>query len=187
MRKSALLQGVIVLSAVLALASPAFSAQKASGGGKSRAAVRAFAQTTFDTLKSLEGDWQGKAYGDDKPPVILRYKVTQQGTVVMETFAPGTKAEMITMYHMNDDKLVLTHYCAAGNQPNMTMSPARSKAGNISFAYAGASNLLPSTDTYMHNGSIHVIDADHLETNWTTYKAGKLLDSQKVAFERVKQ
>src|SRR5579883_3440161 len=78
----------------------------------------------FESLKKLAGDWVqiGK---DGKPagPVVSSIRVTSAGTAVEETLFPGTAHEMVTMYHLDGGELVLTHYCALGNQPHMRLTP----------------------------------------------------------------
>ena len=48
------------------------------------------------------------------------YGVTAAGTAVMEALFPETDHEMLTVYHLEGNDLVLTHYCAMGNQPRST-------------------------------------------------------------------
>src|SRR5215471_5385768 len=85
------------------------------------AAISALAQSeakkSFDQIKSLAGTWEGK--NSQNEPLQVTFKVTSDGSAVMsEIIAP--KEDMITMFHMNGpDKLMLTHYCGAGNQPRM--------------------------------------------------------------------
>ena len=88
----------------------------------------------FDRLKSLEGTWTGRSgwdEGADKGAgeVTVIYKVTAAGSAVQETLFPGTPHEMVTMYHMDGADLMLTHYCAAGNQPRMKLEPSADPGG----------------------------------------------------------
>jgi len=86
------------------------------------------AKDAFATLKNLAGEWSGTINEKDKGPAgSVNYKVTANGSVVVETLFPGTEHEMITMYHLNGDQLMLTHYCAAANQPQMTLSKQSTK------------------------------------------------------------
>ena len=48
-------------------------------------------------------------------------RTTGGGSAVTETLFPGTAHEMMSVYHMDGDDLVLTHYCAGGNQPRMML------------------------------------------------------------------
>ena len=72
----------------------------------------------LDKLKALVGTWQGK--DKDGNPIQVSYKMVSAGTSLMETLDMAEhKESMVTVYHMNGDKVMLTHYCSMGNQPRM--------------------------------------------------------------------
>jgi hypothetical protein len=80
----------------------------------------------FEQLKMLAGSWSGSATGEGEEAeaeaemvdkVVHDFRVSAAGTVVMETMGPDSEYEMINMYHLDGDELVLTHYCSSGNQP----------------------------------------------------------------------
>ncbi len=127
----------------------------------------------FERLKSLAGTWQGQA-GDEKggPPAIVVYRVASAGSVVQETLFPGTSHEMISMYHMADGNLVLTHYCAMGNQPRMRLDTAASSAARLVFAFDGGSNFDPAKDPHVHSGVIEIA-GDALRSEWASWQGGK--------------
>ncbi len=143
------------------------------------AAAQQAAQTTvdphaaFERLKSLAGTWEGKA-GDEKagPPATVVYRVASGGSVVQETLFPGTPHEMISMYHMADGSLVMTHYCALGNQPRMKLDTRASSAGRLVFAFDGGSNFDPAKDPHIHSGVIE-IQGDALRNEWASWQGGK--------------
>src|SRR5688572_4688296 len=74
----------------------------------------------LDKLKALEGEWidVDGVFGK-KGAVAVTYRVTAGGKTVVETFPINTPGEMVTVYHMDGNDLVLTHYCSGGNQPRM--------------------------------------------------------------------
>ena len=93
-------------------------------------------------------------HGDDEHEVRVVYKVTSGGSVVVETIAPGTEHEMITVIHPDGDSLLLTHYCMLGNQPHMKAKPKSGenpKAGEnkVAFEFVKATNLASDKDMYM--------------------------------------
>ena len=88
--------------------------------------AQAPAQKSFDVMKSLTGNWEGKSSMGDS--VAVSYRSTAGGSAVIadiQSQMQGKSEEMISMIHMDGDRLMLTHYCAAGNQPRMaaTASP----------------------------------------------------------------
>jgi len=130
------------------------------------------AAQAFDRMKSLKGEWvdnSGTFGAKDKVAVV--YEVIGNGSAVMERLFRGQPHEMVSIYHLDGDQLVMNHYCAAKNQPRM-------KAGRISdkridFDFAGGSNFDPAKDTHMHNGYIEWADQDHVHGKWYGWAGGK--------------
>jgi hypothetical protein len=141
----------------------------------------------FEGIKGLAGTWEGageKGAGAEQKATVS-YRVTAGGSVVEETLFPGTPHEMVTMYHMDGEDRVLTHYCAAGNQPHMKLDAQTSTPKELHFAFAGGSNVTASS-MHMHEAKLSFIDADHLEGDWTAFKDGKALDATKLTLTRKK-
>jgi hypothetical protein len=162
----------------------------------------------FEKLKTLKGEWvevedsaaeQGEksAKGEkaekaektgDKdtsaPPAVV-YKVVSAGSAVQETLFPGTPHEMITMYHLDGPDLVLTHYCAAGNQPHMKAEKS-ANVNKLVFKFTGGTNIDPAKDGHMHDLTMTFIDADHIRSEWTFYADGKKGDTKTFELTRKK-
>lgn len=128
----------------------------------------------FETLKSLAGTWV-EADKDGKPTdkVMSVIKVTAGGSAVHETFSPGQAMEMISVYHLDGPDLVMTHYCAVGNQPRVKLDPKASTAKKLVFKFAGGTNLDPAKDMHMHDSTITIKDADHIEAGGVGWVNGK--------------
>lgn len=132
-------------------------------------------RSQFDLIKSLEGEWTGKAEGDGEThDVVIRYRVTAGGTAVEETMSPGEEHEMITMYHMDGPRLMLTHYCAAGNQPRMVAMnwEADSKIHTIRFGFSDATNLISKQTGHMHDMVMVIDGPDKVSETWTYFQDG---------------
>jgi hypothetical protein len=138
----------------------------------------------FEKMKSLAGTWQADTKGMGK--VTVTYRVVAGGSTVMETIAPGTNHEMVTMYHMDDEDLVLTHYCVLGNQPRMK-AQKDSKDGTLDFRCTGGSNMKCATDEHMHSAMFTFTDADHLTAEWGNMKGGKADHTMKFDYVRQKK
>lgn len=130
----------------------------------------------FEILKQLEGRWTG-TFGyegaEETYPVTHEFRVSGQGTVVMESMFSGTEDEMISMYHLDDGNLVMTHYCAAGNQPRMKLDPEGASAKVLPFEFVGGSNLDPAKDGHLHSGKIALADDGTIESIWTRWVGGE--------------
>jgi hypothetical protein len=102
--------------------------------------------------------------------VLLRYRLTGGGTAVEETIFPGEPFEMTTMYHLDGERLVLTHYCASGNQPHMEATK-ESTPEKMVFECTSVSNLKSPDADHMAHAEITIKDANHFSAIWTS-KAG---------------
>ena len=130
-----------VLSVLLILVPPLAVGQEKQVAGPSAA------QSAFETMKKWAGEWEGETTGGEKGRVI--YRLTGAGSALMETLAPGTPHEMVSMYHMNGPDLVMTHYCAAGNQPHLRFDPSASKPDLFVFTFVRGSNM--DVEGYAHS------------------------------------
>lgn len=161
---------------VIALMAPAASL---AGPGES-AAEQAFAK-----MKTLVGKWQGTmGEGAEGMPATVEYKLTGGGSALVETLGPGSPFEMVSIYHMDGDSLVMTHYCGAGNQPSMKFKPGKN-AKVLYFEFTKGSNMKP-TDMHMHNVTHTFVGADHVKSDWQSYANNQPGDHARFDFKRVK-
>jgi hypothetical protein len=126
------------------------------------------AAAAFERLKQLAGEWEGTAAGE---PAVVTYRVTSAGHTVIETLLPGTPHEMVTAYHLDGKSLMLTHYCAAGNQPRMKADLGK-YPDSLHFVFAGATNMKSPKDEHMHEVTLYFLDANHVRSQWVSYKNG---------------
>ena len=127
-------------------------------------------QAEFDQIKLLAGNWAGKA--TDGRPVHINYQVVSSGSAVMESIAEGAGAGMVTMYHLDGDQLMMTHYCSVGNQPRMR-ADATSTPSAIKFTFLDVTNLASPDAGRMQAHSIVWKDADHVTQYWIWREKGK--------------
>jgi len=127
------------------------------------------ARAAFERLKTLEGEWHAVTPEGD---ATITYRVAAADSVVVEHLFPGTAHEMLTVYHMDGDDLVATHYCSAGNQPRFKLEQPGESSDRLHFAFNGGSNMAPG-DGHIHEGWLHFIDADHIEAEWVFWKDQK--------------
>src|SRR5579872_2208685 len=74
------------------------------------------AAAAFARLQTLVGDWEADT---DMGKARLHYELIAGGTALVERFSAEKMPSMLTVFHFNGDRLMLTHYCEAGNQPRM--------------------------------------------------------------------
>ena len=131
------------------------------------------AQKSFDSMKSLLGNWQGKnAMGDS---VNVSYRMTAGDSAVMaeiQSQMKGKSEDMISMINMDGSRLLLTHYCAAGNQPRMqaSLSP---DGKTITFSFIDGTNMASSDTPHMKSVVFTFVDATHHTEEWHFALPGK--------------
>ena len=136
----------------------------------------------FEKLKALVGRWETAADKDGKPGQVAIYRLTGAGSAVQETLFPDTPREMVTLYTLDGDDLVMTHYCSLGNQPHMKAKPeSAATASKMEFAYASGGNMKSRDAMHMDALVLTLTDATHLKHEWTLWQDGKAL--QTVALE----
>jgi len=129
-------------------------------------------EQAFDRLKALEGSWiDVDGIFGTKGAVAVTYKVSSGGHSVVETFPVGTPSEMVTVYHLDGNDLVLTHYCTSNTQPRMKSAGLQ---GNVvSFNFAGGTNIDPAKTSHMHSAKIEFVSADEIRGTWENWEHGK--------------
>ncbi|MGH9504419.1 MAG: hypothetical protein ACRD20_16330 [Terriglobales bacterium] len=126
------------------------------------------AQKSFEQLKSLDGSWEGKA--PDGQPVEVDYRVTANGSALMSEIKG--KEDMITMFNLDGERLLLTHYCGVGNQPRMVAS-ASPDGKTITFDFLDATNLASPDAGHMHRLIVSMPEANHHTEEWIYNDHGK--------------
>lgn len=157
--------------AAFTLLAMALSALGASSQAEEKAAPAALQQ--FEALKKLAGDWVevGKD-GNATDKLVSSIRVTSGGSAVHETLFPGSDHEMITLYHLDGDALVLTHYCTLGNQPHLQASPGKD-VHRIEFKFKSGTNLQSADDHHMHDVTFTIAGPDRFKSEWVSSKEGK--------------
>jgi hypothetical protein len=134
------------------------------------AADKTKSEERFYHLVSLKGEWKGEVKGID---TTLIYTVTANGSALMEERRPGKGPEMITMFTVDGDHLIATHYCSAKNQPEMATSTITDAQRRLAFSLVRVTGLKSADD--WHNTGLTVIqqDNDHLTQEWSYHFKGK--------------
>jgi len=145
----------LVLVAAIAVTAPGLAASPAASAG-------------YDKIKSLAGVWEAK--GPDGSQVTATYKLVAGGTAVEETLSHGN---MVTVYHLDGDSILLTHYCMGDNQPRMRATGLSADGKLLDFKFVDATNLAQPTASHMHALKMTFVDTDHLTQEWINSSEGK--------------
>ena len=125
----------------------------------------------FSKLKSLAGEWE--ATGLDGQLVKISYQIISGGSAVMETRVPDKEPSMVSVFHLDDGKLVMSHYCSAGNQPRMQADAVKGEIKGLNFTFLSITNLTKASDGHMHHLAFTFHDKNHVTQVWTWRENGK--------------
>jgi hypothetical protein len=127
------------------------------------------AQKAFAAIKSMPGQWEGKT--QDGKDIRVDFKVVSGGSAVMsEIFTDKfgqDHHDMVSMIHLDGpNRLLLTHYCAAGNQPRMQASGSPD-GKTITFNFVDITNLAAPDAGHMQRVVLTLVDENHHTEEWT--------------------
>lgn len=130
------------------------------------------ARAVFERFQSLEGTWDGRS---TKGWVeTLRYRSIGAGSTVLETSLdahPGE--EMATAFYLDGDRLLLTHYCVAKNQPRLEATAFADGGRTVVFTFKDGANI-PTRDRGHMDRAVFTFEApDRVRSRWTWYEDGK--------------
>jgi phage tail protein X len=141
------------------------------------------AQKSFDQMKTLAGSWEGPVtvvppqpdMSSDKPVRVVLRTTSRGNALLHEMQEAGTQEDPtrydhpVTMFYLDGDRLLLTHYCDAGNRPRMTAkSSADGKTIEFDFLDVAGSTQYG----HMQHAVFTVIDANHHTEDWTYLMPG---------------
>ena len=125
----------------------------------------------FDRLKTLVGTWESAS-----PPggaLTNTIRLVSNGSALQETSQSSEHDQMVTLYTADGNRLALTHYCAAGNQPRMETPAITGDPKEFDFSFTGITNLTSPNSGYMRHLVIQIGDQDHFSEQWTWRENGK--------------
>lgn len=164
------------LMIVLALA--ALSPIGAYGDGQSpeESPSAADARAAFARLKALEGTWSGSSEDAHTGAPLLTgtlftYRITGGGSALTEHAYAGSPEEMLSVFFLDGDRLLLQHYCSAGNQPLLELVRATSE--QLEFALAGRGNVDPAVDGHIHRARFIFAPDAPVEAFWSWHEDGR--------------
>jgi hypothetical protein len=172
-------------------------------GQANATATQSDAQNAFAKLKALAGTWEGHATLNppdakmDPGLMQVSLRVTSRGNALVHEMkgkedstnkhhadASSTDSDdPITMFYVDSDRLLLTHYCDAGNRPRMVgkISPDGKKVEFTFLDVAGSTR-----HGHMEHAVFTIIDADHHTEDWTYLMPGNKPMQGHIELQRVK-
>jgi hypothetical protein len=142
-------------------------------------------QMAFERLKSLEGEWEG-THGEGQK-AWTSFRVVSKGSVLLEMHRSSAEEyAMVTAYYVDNGRLMMTHFCGAGNQPRMVAAEVSSDGKRIAFRLQDITNLASPEAGHMHGLEIVLLGADQYSEQWTWREGGKDAQPEVFRLSRVK-
>jgi hypothetical protein len=138
------------------------------------------AAEAFERLGSLVGSWTG-VFANGRSHEVS-YRLIAGGTVLMESWQLAPGREALTLYHLDGDALIATHYCPAGNQPTLRWTPT--PGAHYVFEYVSATNLAAESENHQHRFELRLLGPDSFWRSETYLENGHE-DSEAVTYTRV--
>jgi len=141
------------------------------------------AQKSFDKLKTLAGSWEGQVTVVPPQPEmgngsksVVSLRVTSRGNALVHEMKEAGKPDdptrydhPVTMLYLDSDRLLLTHYCDAGNRPRM-VARTSPDGKTVEFDFL---DVAGSTQYgHMQHAVFTIIDANHHTEDWTYLMPG---------------
>lgn len=137
----------------------------------------------FERLKQLAGTWIGRSTKGWEDEVTI--DVIAGGSVVRSTSFNAHPGEtMLTLFHMDGERLMLTHYCVARNQPRMVASRFEEGGKKITFDFLDSTNLPRPGAGHMHAAVFELGDGSRFKSRWSWFQEGREQWMEEIAYER---
>ncbi len=145
----------------------------------------AMAAQLFDQFKALAGDWRGastKGWVD-----VERIQPIAAGSAVMiETdFGGDPEQNMVTMVHLDEGRLLLTHYCVAQNQPRLIATGVEQDGRVVHFEFLDGTGMTTRNTGHMDKAIYRFVDDDHYTSRWTFYSNGTESWMEEITYQRL--
>jgi len=159
------------------------TATNASNGSVKTNAAAELAQNGFEQFKKLDGPWIGRSTKGWEETIT--FKTIAKGSVVVEnSFDAHPNETMMTMFHLDGTRLLLTHYCVAGSQPRLAATAFDDNGRTITFTFLDATNLASRDKGHMDKAVFRFKDENNFSSQWTWYQEGKESWMEEIQYER---
>lgn len=184
-------KAIVVLTGLALALGVSVAAQSKKGQPKAAAgapeAIIYDAASAMAFLTTTAGQWlpQGAAQHEHgavaaapSPNAGVLVETKAARSAVVHTYNAGRPDEMETVFHMDGDKLLLTHYCALQNAPILKFVKS-DKPGELKFVFEGGTNFDPAIDAHLHNSTFQIIDKNTIEQRSQVFTNGKASEAER--------
>ena len=137
------------------------------------------ADMQFKKMTTMIGEWKTQNH----PALRIIFEPTAGGSVIVERWMVGERMHSMTVYHLDGEALMATHYCPQGNQPRLKMESG-STENHISFDFHDATNLKSVEQSHQHTLSFDFSKTEHV-TRGEAYRQGVSSNPTEMVLVRV--
>lgn len=158
-------------------------ASEAGAGASTLAPItKEVAAGTFERLTGMEGAWTGvstKGWSEE-----MTYTTIARGSCVLErSFDAHPNETMLTLYHLDGERLLLTHYCVARNQPRLVATRASADGNVVEFTFLDATGIASREQGHMDR-LVMSFGTDAVVKQWYWYADGAESPMERITLTR---
>jgi hypothetical protein len=128
--------------------------------------------------QTMPGSWEATTASGKV--VKVSYRLVSNESALVETFVTPSGKETVTIFHLDCDRLLMTHYCAQGNQPRLRAIEAA--RDDVRFKFADATNVLAGQAVLMER-SFH-FGGDRMDATEVYQAPNRSLETTTFHFSR---
>jgi hypothetical protein len=129
-------------------------------------------RTVFEQLKTLTGDWKSTKPSSN---TVVNYRVIANGTTLVESWTMSPTRQSMTVYTLDGERLIATHYCPQGNAPRLQFTQT-DESGNHRFAFFDGANLQDPSGSHEHAFRLRIDATGTLTRNEVYIRNGATYD-----------
>jgi hypothetical protein len=143
------------------------------------------ADAVWRRFLELEGRW--RASSTKGWTETLSFQRIARGSALLEIsqFDGSSDPPMATVISPDGGRLLLTHYCEAGNQPRLWATSFEPDGETVDFRFLDATNLPSRNRGHMDRVLFRFLDRDHFTSRWTWFQDGEERWMEEISYERV--
>ncbi len=127
-------------------------------------------QKSFDKIRSMVGQWHGEL--PDGNDIVITYEEINGGAIIERYRATDPMWwNMSTAYHLNSDRIMMSHFCSWGNHPRMSAASRTPDTGRIDFDFIDIAYNEPDNG-FMRDLVIEFVNDDRVKHHWTWSEDG---------------
>lgn len=106
------------------------------------------AQKIFNKISKLSGEWEGTYSNGNHHNVS--YKLISNNTALVEIWTMSPSRKSMTIYTVDGDRLLASHFCPKGNQPRLILTEHDSD-NEFQFSFLDGVNLHDPNGSHQHS------------------------------------